>query len=208
MDGLPDGIVPHLGSWNVMAPEAEEPYKIKVTIRMNASGMAYVEAAERVEVYYEEVEVKKPKEEVKKEEAAAAPAEGDSTTAPAEGEAPPAAPAETSPEETVKETKKRTRKIPIEIVPVFENAMAPLLERHIKEERRMKEDDRVIREIAQTKYELESSVYDYRDKLGSKFNEYVEDSDKPALMEMLSSVENWLYDEGQDTIKSVYVEKL
>lgn len=50
-----------------MAPVEEATYKIKVTIRMNASGMVAVETAERVEVYYEEVEVKKV-EEAKAEE--------------------------------------------------------------------------------------------------------------------------------------------
>jgi heat shock protein 4 len=36
----------------------------------------------------------------------------------------------------------------------------------------------------------------------------VTEADKPGLSELLNQIENWLYDEGQDTIKSVYIEKL
>lgn len=218
MEALPDGITSHIGSWNIMAPVEETPYKIKVTIRMNASGMVSVESAERVEVYYEEVEVKKteeakteePKtEEAKSEEPVTTeePKEGEEAQA-AEAAANEEAPAEAAPAEPVKEMKRKTRKIKIDIVPVTANDRLAVVDKYQKEEHRMKDEDRIAREIQQVKYDLESSVYDYRDKVNGLYTIYIEPSMKTTILGQLGDVESWLYNEGADTIKSVYIEKL
>lgn len=160
---LPDGIANHIGSWNIMAPTEETPYKIKVTIRMNASGMVSVESAERVEVYYEEVEVKKPVEEAKTEEPKAEeakpedqatseePKEGEETPAEPASDAAEAAPMEPAepaePAEPLKEMKRKTRKIKIDIVPVTANDRCVVIDKYQKEEHRMKDEDRIAREI-------------------------------------------------------------
>jgi len=187
---LPNGIASHIGSWNIMAAVEEVPYKIKVTIRMNASGMVSVESAERVEVYYEEVEVKK--EETKKEEPKAEEkTEESKTEEPKEGEEQPAAEEAKAPEdaetppaeaEPVKEMKKKTRKIKIDVVPVTANDRQPIIENYQKEEKRMKDEDRIAKEIAQVKYDLESSVYDYRDKVNGLYAIYVEPGSKDTIL--------------------------
>lgn len=116
-----------------MAPVEETPYKIKVTIRMNASGMVSVESAERVEVYYEEVPVKKPEETKKEEPKEEAKDEATPTEEPKEGEEQPVSEEAKAPEEAVAEAspaepeapatemKRKTRKIKIEVVPVTAN---------------------------------------------------------------------------------------
>lgn len=72
----------------------------------------------------------------------------------------------------------------------------------------MKDDDRVAREIQQVKYDLESSVYDYRDKVNGLYTIYIEANMKTTILKQLEDVGEWMYNEGADTIKSVYIEKL
>ena len=192
MGMLPNGIASHIGSWNIMAAVEEAPYKIKVTIRMNASGMVSVESAERVEVYYEEVEVKKaeeakkeePKAEEKKEESKGAeePKEGEEQPAAEETKAPEDAETPPAEAEPVKEMKKKTRKIKIDVVPVTANDRQPIIDNYQKEEKRMKDEDRIAKEIAQVKYDLESSVYDYRDKISGLYAIYVEPGSKDTIL--------------------------
>lgn len=51
-------------------------------------------------------------------------------------------------------------------------------------------------------------MYDYRDKLNGLYAIYVEADAKTTILQQLSGMEDWLYNEGADTIKSVYIEKL
>lgn len=51
-------------------------------------------------------------------------------------------------------------------------------------------------------------VYDLRNKLYDIYAPYIKESDKDVLQGQLTDVEDWLYDEGEDTTKSVYIAKL
>ena len=50
-------------------------------------------------------------------------------------------------------------------------------------------------------------MYGMRDKL-LELTEYITEPDKAAFSEQLSRTEDWLYDEGEDQPKKVYVERL
>lgn len=45
---------------------------------------------------------------------------------------------------------------------------------------------------------LESAVYSYRDDLSQKLASFLSDSDKEMLGSMLTKMEDWLYDEGEE----------
>jgi len=55
---------------------------------------------------------------------------------------------------------------------------------------------------------VEEYVYDLRDKLYSKLEKFVSESDKDIYLAELSKTEDWLYDEGENCQKQVYIDKL
>ena len=70
--------------------------------------------------------------------------------------------------------------------------------------------DRVIRETSDARNELESYIYDMRDKIvsDSQLGSYCTEEEKNTFSSSLQSFEDWLYDEGFDATKSVYVKQL
>ncbi|CAL9240534.1 unnamed protein product [Arabidopsis halleri] len=68
--------------------------------------------------------------------------------------------------------------------------------------------DRVMEETKDRKNALESYVYDMRNKLSDKYQEYITDSEREAFLAKLQEVEDWLYEDGEDETKGVYVAKL
>lgn len=67
--------------------------------------------------------------------------------------------------------------------------------------------DQLEQEKADARNAVEEYVYVMRDKL-YQLGEFITEEDKAAFGEQLGSTEDWLYDEGEDQPKKVYVEKL
>ena len=55
---------------------------------------------------------------------------------------------------------------------------------------------------------LEEYMYNMRDKLGYDLKDYITEDDRAQFMAILNSTEEWIYDEGEDQLKKVYVERL
>lgn len=55
---------------------------------------------------------------------------------------------------------------------------------------------------------MEEYIYDTRSKLSERFAPFVQPKEKEDLLAALAVAEKWLYDEGDDTTKSAYVERL
>ena len=75
----------------------------------------------------------------------------------------------------------------------------------------MANTDRVVRETADMRNELESYIYDMRDKIisDSGLGPYGTEKEKTAFSKKNEEMENWLYDdEGFNATKKVYAEKL
>lgn len=70
--------------------------------------------------------------------------------------------------------------------------------------------DRVVKETADMRNELESYIYGMRDKICSEnqLAPYAQEEEKTAFSAALETNENWLYEDGFDATKSVYAEKL
>eukprot|EP00039_Didymoeca_costata_P001772 m.54936 g.54936 ORF g.54936 m.54936 type:complete len:835 (-) comp10960_c0_seq1:3009-5513(-) len=68
--------------------------------------------------------------------------------------------------------------------------------------------DRSERERSNAKNSLEEYIYAMRDKLSTSLNEYIEEADRESFQSQLTKMEDWLYDEGEDELKSAYVERL
>jgi heat shock protein 4 len=74
----------------------------------------------------------------------------------------------------------------------------------------MANTDRIVSETADMRNELESYIYDMRDKIitDSQLGPYITEDEKNKFNVKQEEVENWLYEDGFDATKSVYAEKL
>ncbi|KAJ6833463.1 heat shock 70 kDa protein 15-like isoform X2 [Iris pallida] len=68
--------------------------------------------------------------------------------------------------------------------------------------------DRVMEETKDKKNAVEAYVYDMRNKLHDKYQDFVTESERDELTVKLQEVEDWLYEDGEDETKGVYVAKL
>ena len=55
---------------------------------------------------------------------------------------------------------------------------------------------------------VEEYVYDMRGKIYDRYEKYISDEDRDSFRTLLSNTEDWLYEEGDNQPKQVYVEKL
>lgn len=67
--------------------------------------------------------------------------------------------------------------------------------------------DQLEQEKADARNAVEEYVYNMREKL-YELGEYISEEDKAAFSDQLSTTEDWLYNEGEEQSKKVYVERL
>ncbi|VAH03108.1 unnamed protein product [Triticum turgidum subsp. durum] len=91
---------------------------------------------------------------------------------------------------------------------VLQTLLRVLLEKAVEKEYEMALQDRVMEETKEKKNSVEAYVYDMRNKLYEKYSDYVTWEDKETLTAKLQEVEDWLYEDGEDETKGVYVAKL
>jgi molecular chaperone DnaK (HSP70) len=69
--------------------------------------------------------------------------------------------------------------------------------------------DKKEKELSDAKNAVEEYVYDMRGKLdGGEYVKYSDDKTRQKLLNDLRITENWLYDEGVNQGKNVYLERL
>ncbi|KAG5438443.1 hypothetical protein PCANB_002932 [Pneumocystis canis] len=68
--------------------------------------------------------------------------------------------------------------------------------------------DKTVANAENQKNALEEYIYDMRSKLCDVYADYASNDEKAKLQKMLNETEEWLYDEGEDTTKAVYLEKM
>ncbi|KAM3934750.1 heat shock protein 105 kDa [Leptodactylus fuscus] len=83
-----------------------------------------------------------------------------------------------------------------------------LLNMYIENEGKMILQDKLEKERNDAKNAVEEYVYDYRDKLAGPYGRFISDEDLSRFSELLTETENWLYEDGEDQSRRVYVEKL
>eukprot|EP00742_Colponemidia_sp_Colp-10_P000945 GILJ01001025.1.p1 GENE.GILJ01001025.1~~GILJ01001025.1.p1 ORF type:complete len:808 (+),score=168.15 GILJ01001025.1:71-2494(+) len=189
---LPAGTPLHIGKYRVNVPAKDgSALKIKVRVRVNIHGVVSVEGAELLEEY-EEIEQPAP--------AAPAEAKADSTD-PAKPEEP-----KVDSEPKVKRKVKRTE-LNVTTLAAFGLTQKDI-QTAFEEELQMLNDDRVAAETAERKNALESYIYEARARLNEQLSEFSTQQEKDNISQRLEAMENWLYDDGLDAIKSVYVAKL
>ncbi|MFS7980826.1 putative Heat shock protein 70 family [Helianthus anomalus] len=191
--------------------------KIKVKARLNLHGIVSVESAQLIEE--EEIDVPVTKEPTKMEvdntPADAATntetdvnmqdASGAENGVPATGDNP----VQMETDVKVEAPKKKVKKSNITVSEMVYGAMlAADVQKAVEKEFEMALQDRVMEETKDKKNAVEAYVYDMRNKLHDKLHEFVTDSDREALMAKLQETEDWLYEDGEDETKGVYIAKL
>ncbi|CAO2813312.1 unnamed protein product [Amaranthus hypochondriacus] len=202
--------------------------KLKVRVRLNLHGIVSIESAMLLE---EEVEVPVVKESVKLEPNDAPneihTGEADVNMQDANGAVDTLAAENGAPESGEKisaevdkplqmDTDDKADAVKIKVkktnVPVAELVYGGLsqeaVQKAVEKEFEMALQDRVMEETKDRKNEVEAYVYDMRNKLHDKYNEFVTPSEKDEFIARLQEVEDWLYEDGEDETKSVYVAKL
>ena len=178
--GLAAGGPSEIATFTIKAPPGDEK-KVRVNVKQDIHGIIHLSSAQMVE------EVDDDDEEVKEGEGEAK-----------EGEEP-------------EKKKKKIKKTFLEYTvsrPL--DWTKPEIEKAFEREVEMSNADRIVRETSDMRNELESYIYEMRDKIisESQLASYATEKEKAAFSEALEKSENWLYEDGFDATKKVYAEKL
>ncbi|TYH02012.1 hypothetical protein ES288_A09G104900v1 [Gossypium darwinii] len=207
---------------------SEKP-KLKVKVRLNLHGIVSVDSATLLEE--EEVEVPVSKELAKEDAKMETDEKPNDTSAPganetdvnmqdAKGTAEAAGvengvpqsgdkPVQMETDTKVEAPKKKVKKTNVPVAELVYGAMlSGDLQKAVEKEFEMALQDRVMEETKDKKNAVEAYVYDMRNKLCDKYHDFVTASDKEELMAKLQETEDWLYEDGEDETKGVYIAKL
>ncbi|KAF8388996.1 hypothetical protein HHK36_025681 [Tetracentron sinense] len=206
-----------------------ERVKVKAKVRLNLHGIVSIESATLLEE--EEVEVPVVKEAAKeatKMDTDEAPndapptgnsesevnmqdAKGSMDASGVENGIPESGdkPAQMETDAKVEVSKKKVKKTIIPVAEFVYGGMVPAdVQKAVEKEFEMALQDRVMEETKDKKNAVEAYVYDMRNKLHDKYQDFVAASEREELISKLQEVEDWLYDEGEDETKGVYIAKL
>ncbi|ESA43073.1 heat shock protein 88, variant [Neurospora crassa OR74A] len=181
---LPGKTSPFIGRFSIKgvhATEGPEDFMIcKLKARINIHGILNVESA-----YY--VEDQEVEEEVKDEN-------GDVVM---EGDKP-----------KTRKVKKQVRKGELPVVSATPSLDPAAKNAAIEREQAMIMEDKLVADTEEKKNELETYIYDLRNKLDDQYADLASEEEKEKIRAKLMEVEDWLYDEGDDATKAVYVAKI
>ncbi|CAM9096880.1 unnamed protein product [Chrysoparadoxa australica] len=197
---------------NVACPDKSQPQKVRVNIRHDVNGILTVQSAQMMVPIEESAATAEapaaPAEkapdnmDVDGEENSTAPAEGEKT---ADGTEPPAEDKSAAPDKA----QRKFRKVDLSVLTETTAWSKEQMDAAVEAEAKMAQADRILRETAEKRNELETYIYATRDSLGSSLKPFVTEESAGAFMTQLEEAEEWLYsDEGFDTTKKVYASKL
>ncbi|KAL7926330.1 heat shock protein 70 [Trichoderma austrokoningii] len=187
---LPGKTNPWIGRFSVKGVKADgkEDFMIcKLKARVNIHGVLNVENGYYVEDQEVEEEVKDDdkKEDGDKKDADAMDTDG-----------------------KTRKVKKQVRKGDLPIASGTSSLDASSKTALTEKESAMVMEDKLVADTEEKKNELEAFIYDLRAKLDEQYAEHGSDEEKSEIRAKLESTEDWLYDEGDDASKGVYVSKI
>uniref|UniRef100_A0A8C3Q3E7 Heat shock 70 kDa protein 4L n=1 Tax=Chrysolophus pictus TaxID=9089 RepID=A0A8C3Q3E7_CHRPC len=103
-------------------------------------------------------------------------------------------------------TKVKSIDLPIQ-ASLYRQLGQDLINCYIENEGKMMMQDKLEKERNDAKNAVEEYVYDFRDKLCGVFEKFITEEVR-FLTLMLEDTENWLYEDGEDQPKQVYMDKL
>lgn len=197
---IPSGTAKHIAEWTIGGIKKfpstifkegdKELYSkgtLKVKAKLDGNGLIALESA------FQSEDVVVPSEETAKVEV-----EGDVATESIE---------ESSADGKVK-TKKIVKRHELTIESVTSSASAELIAAWLALEGGMASNDRLVVDTAEKRNSLEEYVYDTRSKVSDQWAEFVDEQTKQSFLSELNATEDWLYGDGEDALKSAYIERL
>uniref|UniRef100_A0A3B4V8A9 Heat shock protein 4a n=1 Tax=Seriola dumerili TaxID=41447 RepID=A0A3B4V8A9_SERDU len=181
---------------NVVPQASGESAKVKVKVRVNVHGVFSVSSASLVEV----VKTAEGEEPMETEQTAK---EEETTTEDAKQEKKNDQP----PQAKKPKVKTKTVELPIENKSDWQLS-SEVLNMFVENEGKMIMQDKLEKERNDAKNYVEEYVYDMRDKLHGALEKFVNEADRDAFSLKLEDTENWLYEDGEDQQKQVYIDKL
>lgn len=99
---------------------------------------------------------------------------------------------------------------PVTLEVTGENGSLPraAVELKAEAEGQMHSADKLVADTSDSRNALEEYLYDIRSKVEGAFEKFASEEEKSKLFKLVSETENWLYGEGEDATKSVYVARL
>jgi len=109
------------------------------------------------------------------------------------------------------EMKTTTKSVKLELPVISElhNTLSKeILDEYIAKEFDMCAIDRREKERQDAKNTVEEFVYGTRDKMYSQYDQFATDAEKENISSILTKTEDWLYEDGENESKQVYINKL
>jgi len=213
---LAPGTPKELGVYRIEMPTQSEPKKVKVKAKLTVHGTFIIDSAQLVEEeeYEESVKEKRelPAEEPKPEAEVEEKKEGEAEAPAAEGEAMKEEKKEEKKYEwvEVKKMKKRTKRTDLVInISGKPGLLDKDIQRLMDQETAMQAEMREIIETDEKRNDLESYIFNMRDKIteSGELGPYISSADREKFNGDLTKAEDWLYDNMEGS-KTQFVEKL
>jgi heat shock 70kDa protein 4 len=195
-----------IGTWCIgpfTVPKGVEKAKLKLKTVLNLNGVVTVESVHVVEEeeYEEQVTVERKSPEDSTMTEADVAANGDSPAAAAAAAAPAV--------ETQTIKKKRTKKHPVPVEPRSTHALPqPQIQKLYESECEMALQQKIVTETNDAKNAVEAYIYSLRGRIHENLAPFVQETKRDEISKLLEDAENWLYEDGEDVAKSVYISKL
>ncbi|KAG6005864.1 Heat shock protein hsp88 [Claviceps maximensis] len=194
-EDLPGKQNPWIGRFSVkgVKVEGQDEFMIcKLKARVNIHGVLNVETG----YYVEEQEVEEEVKDDEKEDAEKKDVEDMDTDKKDDGA------------KKTRKVKKQVRKGDLPISSGTSSLDAAQKTALSEKEASMIMEDKLVADTEEKKNELETYIYDLRAKLDEQYAEFTTEEEKASIKSQLEAAEDWLYDEGDDASKGVYVAKL
>ncbi|CAB0002287.1 unnamed protein product [Nesidiocoris tenuis] len=184
-----------------------ESSKIKIKARVNLHGIFAITSASLVEKK-ESAEEEMPMDVASPENGTALQSAG---AEPMDQQAPENGEGDDGKEKKDSKKKKQvTKTLDLPIEAYTHGYSQKVLNDYHEQECKMVANDKQEKERADARNALEEYVYDVRGRLGEEedLGAFIVAADKEKFVKVLDDMENWLYEEGEDCSRHVYVEKL
>jgi len=170
----------------------ETEFGIKIRVLLNKHGIIEFDNAQLIEDYYEDIIAPKDEKTAEKKEG-----EGQNSEPTKE---------ENKDQEVKKKKKSRTTQLQTDISN-YQTLSTSQISSFSAEENALSNADRITHETYEKKNQLESYIYEMRNKLNDTYASYVHSNVKTTFLNELEKVEQWLYGEGAKTTKEAYIKK-
>jgi len=192
---LPGKISPWIGRFSVkgVKADAKDDFMIcKLKARINPHGILNVEQG----YYVEEQEVEEPVPEAKEGEKKDGDAmETDQPNGATDGK-------------KTRKVKKQVRKGELPLVAGTASLDQAAKNAAAEKENQMMMEDKLVKDTEDKKNELESFIYELREKIDGVYDEFSNDEEKEKIRSKCTDTEDWLYEDGEDATKAVYIAKI